>query len=99
MGFEEAAPGETSFEFLQCEIGRGFLAGGAKIGLAVAAGCVEDVAGVVEQDAVFASRHFEGYEAFGGRHLTIAGIGLEGIRVGDAAILQFDHSRTALAHP
>ena len=50
VSLEEAAPGKTSFEFLQCEVGRGFLASGTQVGFSVAAGSVENVTRVVEQN-------------------------------------------------
>jgi hypothetical protein len=79
VGFEEATPGEAARQILQGEIGDCLFAGGAQVGFALTAGSVEDVAGIVEQDAVFFARgDFERREVFwrGG-----AGGSLEGIIV------------------
>src|SRR5579883_1656736 len=65
VGFEEAAPAQASFEFLQGEVSSGLFFSGAQDGFAVAAGGVEQVAGVIEDDAViFARWNFVGDEAF-----------------------------------
>src|SRR5690348_2887437 len=65
MRLEEAAPGEARFQFLQGQVSSGLLAGSAQVGLPLAAGGIEYVAGVKQHDAIFfASGNLEGGEAF-----------------------------------
>jgi hypothetical protein len=97
VGFEEAAPGEAALQILQGEISDCLFAGSAQVGFALTAGSVEDVAGIVEQDAIFfACGDFERREAF---WRGCAGGSLEGIIVHNAPALQFDHPRAAGAGP
>ncbi len=53
MGLEEATTCKAAFKFLQREVGAGFFGSGAQKGFPFTAGSIEDLARVVEDDAVF----------------------------------------------
>src|SRR5215469_6549844 len=97
VGFEEASPGETALQLLQGKIGNSLFADGAQIGFALAAGRVEDITGIIEQDAIlFARSDFEGGVLLWS---GCAAGALKGIIICHTPVLQFNHARTAGAGP
>src|SRR5579859_2253117 len=89
MSFKEATPDEAALQFLQGEVGYGLFAGGTQIGFALATGGIEDLAGIIEQDAVlFARSDFERSKVFG---YDSAGGAFKGVIVDHTPAVKFDH--------
>src|SRR5215469_17634700 len=97
MSFKKAPSRQARFQFLQGEVSSRLLRSGTQEGFTVAARGIENIARIVEHDAVlFACWYFVGNEAFGHRWSPVNS---RRVRAGDTPPFQLNHPRTALASP